>query len=110
MRHKLSLLFGIACGSALLASTAFSAASSAPITAPVTAPASASANAPLKDVMPLPSQGRVDQTVAGLLAAQHYDKPALDDKQSALIFDQYMQDLDPNKSYFVQADIDGFSS
>lgn len=101
MRHKLPQLLALACGAALLASSAFSA---------VTAPAAASASAPLKDVSPLPSQGRVDQTVAGLLAAMHYEKPALDDKQSALIFDQYLQDLDPNRSYFVQADIDGFSS
>ncbi len=101
MRHKLPLLLAFTGGIAVLASTALSA---------VTPTPAAVTKAPLKDVTPQPSQSDVDQVVAQLLLRQHYAKPVLDDKQSALIFDQYLQDLDGNRSYFVQADIDAFTA
>ena len=58
---------------------------------------------------PTPSDALVDQTIAGLLQRYHYGERTLDDAQSGVIFDQYLEDLDPNKSYFLQSDIDGFA-
>jgi carboxyl-terminal processing protease len=101
MRHKPSFLLILAGGLAVLASTAFSS-----VTPP---PAPATAAVAAKDLTPLPNERLVDQIVAGLLTKLHYEKRALDDRQSALVFDQYLEDLDPNKSYFVQGDITAFS-
>ncbi len=39
----------------------------------------------------------------------HYSPKRLDDQYSEKIFDAYLKVLDPNKLYFTQADIDGFS-
>src|SRR5690242_6012759 len=102
MRIKLSLVLA-----AVLAASA-ALAWSTPNPTPSPAPATALATPP-KDVQPEPHDAIVDQAIAGQLERYHYGDRTLDDKQSALIFDQYLQDLDPNRSYFLQADIDSFS-
>ena len=74
----------------------------------ITTPPAATAEAP-KDVAPEPRETLVDEAVAGLLQRYHYAKRPLDDALSQQIFNRYLQDLDPNKSYFTQSDIDSFA-
>lgn len=45
---------------------------------------------------------------ADLLTRFHYTPKALDDAMSRKIFDRYLKSLDPEKLYFVQADVDQF--
>ncbi len=78
--------------------------------AAVTPPAATTAIAtPPKDVAPDTHDSIVDQAVASMLQRYHYGDRTLNDAESGVIFDQYLQDLDPNKSYFLQSDIDAFS-
>jgi carboxyl-terminal processing protease len=103
MSPRLILTFA----AALAASTSLAYAATAPL--PSAAPASTTALAtPPKDVQPEAHDAIVDQAIAGQLERFHYGDRTLDDKQSGLIFDQYLQDLDPNKGYFLQSDIDSF--
>ena len=99
MRHKISLpLFSAA---TLLCLT--------PVFAAVTPPPAAASFVPAKDLVPEPHDALVDQVIAGILQRYQYAHRPLDDAQSGLIFDQYLQDLDGGKSYFTQADIDSFA-
>ncbi len=55
----------------------------------------------------------IDQRYATNLATKfltnwHYKNTRLDDELSSEIFDGYLKLLDPNKVYFLKADIDGF--
>jgi carboxyl-terminal processing protease len=49
---------------------------------------------------------KVAISVAQLLERAHYSRQPLDDGMSQKVLDQYLQDLDPNKLFFTQADID----
>lgn len=40
----------------------------------------------------------------------HYRKPSLDDPMSQAIFDRYLESLDPNRSFFSEADIARFAA
>lgn len=99
MRHK--LLAGlIYLGLMLLAAAAPCA----------TNPPSAATNfAPLPALSPLPREALVDQAIAGILERYHYGKASLDTVLSQQIFTHYLQNLDPNRSYFLQSDINSFA-
>ncbi|HEY1992184.1 MAG TPA: carboxy terminal-processing peptidase [Gammaproteobacteria bacterium] len=99
MRHKLRLL--LISAAALLVSL--------PAWAALTPPPAAASFAAAKAVEPEPHDALIDQVIAGILQRYQYEHRPLDDAQSALIFDQYLQDLDGGKSYFTQADIDSFA-
>jgi carboxyl-terminal processing protease len=47
--------------------------------------------------------------VAGLLSQYHYEKTAIDDQLSKIIFDSYIKTLDANKQYFLKEDIEYLS-
>jgi len=49
---------------------------------------------------------KVSVAVAHLLEQGHYSRHKLDDEISRRLLKQYLQDLDPNKLFFTQADID----
>jgi len=51
-------------------------------------------------------EAKAAHLAAELLSRYHYKAVPLDDALSAKTFDQYLKALDPEKSYFVQADID----
>jgi carboxyl-terminal processing protease len=104
MRIKPNLVLTIVAALAMSASFAHAVASPTAAPAAATTPA-----APPKDVQPQAHDAIVDQAIAGQLERYHYGDRTLDDKQSALIFDQYLQDMDPNRSYFLQSDIDSFA-
>lgn len=92
---------GLMCiGLTLLAALAYGATRAAPVAASV---------APLTALSPLPRETLVDQAIAGILERYHYNKAPLDQALSQLIFTHYLQNLDPNRSYFLQSDIDSFA-
>ena len=79
--------------------------------APAADPAVATlAPSPLAAIAPLAQQGQAARLSAEVLSRNHYKKVALDDALSEKIFDRYLKDLDGEKLYLTQADIDGFSS
>ena len=77
--------------------------------ATVTAPAASTA-APPKPIAPEARQVPVDETIAGLMQRAHYAQQPLDAAMSQKIFKHYLEDLDPNRSYFLQSDIDSISA
>lgn len=64
---------------------------------------------PLADLSPQPRETLIDEAIAGILTRYHYGKARLDTTLSQKIFTHYLQDLDPNRSYFLQSDIDSFA-
>ncbi|HET7923111.1 MAG TPA: carboxy terminal-processing peptidase [Gammaproteobacteria bacterium] len=104
MRHPISLLLAVA---GLLLSGIPAAAT--PEAAPHAAPAANSVSTPLPALDPAPRAALVDQAIAGLLTRYHYGHAGLDDTLSRQIFQHYLEDLDPNRSYFLQSDVDGFA-
>ncbi len=69
--------------------------------------------APLDFVAPFPlalkpdlQAARAAHLTAGLLSRFHYKATPLDDALSSKIFDQYLKSLDPEKLYFLKADVD----
>jgi len=59
---------------------------------------------------PVREEAQTAHLAAELLSRYHYKKVPLDTDLSAKIFDQYLKSLDSEKLFFVQADIDQFSS
>lgn len=55
-----------------------------------------------------PSQAETAQEIITTLSENHYRKLELNDNLSALLFDNYLDNLDPLKSYLTLADIDEF--
>ena len=65
--------------------------------------------APLPELKPAPQEARAARLAAEILGRYHYKMPPVDDALSQKIFDKYLKSLDPEKLFFVQADIDKFS-
>jgi len=59
-------------------------------------------------LQPMPVHSTTTQNIVEALAARHYVPAKLDDQLSSKIYDTYIDDLDPGKSYFLQSDIDEF--
>ncbi|MFT7219027.1 MAG: carboxyl-terminal processing protease [Candidatus Azotimanducaceae bacterium] len=57
---------------------------------------------------PLPVHAATTQNIVDALASRHYVRTKLDDELSSNIFDAYIDDLDPSKSYFLKSDIESF--
>jgi carboxyl-terminal processing protease len=53
---------------------------------------------------------KVAVSVARLLEQGHYSRQKLDDEVSAKLLDQYLQDLDPNKLFFTQGEVDALKA
>ncbi len=71
-------------------------------------PATASALAKKLESEAIHSQTLIEITES--LKLGHYNRIQLDDQLSSKIFDQYLKDLDPSRSYFYQSDIDEFEA
>lgn len=52
---------------------------------------------------------RATRVIVDLLRRFHYRKVALDDSLSEQIFTRYLENLDPNRSFFLASDIEDFS-
>lgn len=61
-------------------------------------------------LLPLPQQSQAAHTSARFLTRYHYKVMPLDDAMSVQIFNRYLKAIDPEKLFFVQADIDHFSN
>jgi len=99
MRHKFVFLLVIV---GILASPASYSAS--------TAPAASSSIAQLPVLNPQPRQTLVDEAIVGILTRYHYGNQPLNDALSQQVFKHYLDNMDPNRSYFLQSDIDSFAS
>ncbi|MFN3713185.1 MAG: carboxy terminal-processing peptidase [Alcanivoracaceae bacterium] len=74
--------------------------------APV-ADASTSVDVPATGIQPEPVHGPTAQEILARLE-RHYHNRRLDDALSSQVLDRYLRDLDPNRLYFLQSDIDDF--
>lgn len=61
-----------------------------------------------KPLAPSEQQGRYAHEVMQNLWYGHYEKKNLDDELSQQIFNRYLKDLDPSRSFFIQSDLDEF--
>jgi carboxyl-terminal processing protease len=61
------------------------------------------------DLKPLQQQAQAAAMTAQFLTRFHYKTMPLDDAMSEKIFDRYLKALDPEKLFFVQADVDKFA-
>src|SRR5689334_14443597 len=61
------------------------------------------------ELKPVPDEAHAAHLAAELLARYHYKAMPVDSAFSKKIFDQYLKSLDPEKLFFVQADISQFS-
>ena len=59
---------------------------------------------------PQQQQSQAANLAAQILTRYHYKATPLDDAMSSKIFDGYLKSLDPEKLFFVQADIDRFAA
>ncbi len=65
---------------------------------------------PLPLLMPLQQQSLAANLGAQVLSHSPYKSAPLDDALSEKIFDRYLKQLDPDKLFFLQTDIDRFST
>lgn len=52
---------------------------------------------------------KITMMVVKYLQKNHYTLPEIDDDVSEQLFDEYFDELDPNRYYFLQSDLDEFS-
>ena len=62
----------------------------------------------LKTLEPKPEHASETFVIVNLLNRYHYNKVTLNDSMSSVVYDNYFESLDPNKSYFLQSDLDYF--
>ena len=60
------------------------------------------------DLKPSVSQEKVETLVAKLLTTYHYRKVKLNDSLSSVVWDNYLKEVDNNKTYFLASDVAGF--
>ncbi|MCB0747140.1 MAG: carboxy terminal-processing peptidase, partial [Ignavibacteriae bacterium] len=61
-----------------------------------------------KVIEPLDFYPEINKMVTRILSRYHYKKIDLNDSLSSVIFDNYIEALDYNKSYFLKSDLDEF--
>ncbi len=59
-------------------------------------------------LVPGATQDRSTRLIADLVSSIHYSRPSLDDGLSSAMLDRYIETLDPNKHFFLSADIAAF--
>ncbi len=64
----------------------------------------------LEQLQPLDEHSRTTAEIVSRLSQQHFQRTQirLDNKLSSVVYDRYLKELDGNRSYFIQADIDDF--
>lgn len=63
-----------------------------------------------KPLQPLKEHRHTTRNIVDALASRHYVSTVLDDELSERIYQRYLDDLDPSKSYFLAEDITLFES
>jgi len=71
---------------------------------------SAKTSPSLEALKPLDEHNRTTAEIVNRLAQQHYQRTQvrLDNNLSSIVFNRYIKELDGNRSYFLQSDIDEF--
>lgn len=59
---------------------------------------------------PLPVHANTTRNIVDALSSRHYVTTRLNDALSEQIYDGYIEDLDPSKSYFLASDIEEFAA
>jgi carboxyl-terminal processing protease len=62
----------------------------------------------IKPLAPENVHGSTNREIVLSLLRGHYSSPTIDDKLSALMLDSYLDNLDPNKVYFIQPEVASF--
>jgi carboxyl-terminal processing protease len=75
----------------------------------LTAACASAQSVPSDELTPSSQHEKTVAVVNKVLERFHYRKVVLDDALAAQVFDSYLKALDPNRSFFLQADIDHFS-
>jgi carboxyl-terminal processing protease len=65
---------------------------------------------PATALQPAPAQAEAAEITAKLLSRYHYHPTELDDAMSSRILDRYLEALDPDKTFFTQADVKEFEA
>jgi carboxyl-terminal processing protease len=60
------------------------------------------------DLVPAKKHERTTGFITHIISSYHYKKKELDDELSAMILNRYLDNLDPNRNYFLAADINSF--
>ncbi|RME33692.1 MAG: tail-specific protease [Gammaproteobacteria bacterium] len=63
---------------------------------------------PQHELVPSNAQRRATQLITHFISNYHYKRTALDDALSSRILDRYLEDMDPNRSYFLDEDVRAF--
>ncbi|MBI2992700.1 MAG: carboxy terminal-processing peptidase [Gammaproteobacteria bacterium] len=63
---------------------------------------------PESQLYPSPKHQRATEIILHIIETYHYKKRALDDDLSSHILDNYLDNLDPNRNFFLQSDIADF--
>lgn len=71
-------------------------------------PVTAGVTSPDLQLAPMSVHTTTTQNIVDALASRHYVSTILDDDLSSKIFDTYIDDLDPSKSYFLKSDLTEF--
>ena len=66
--------------------------------------------APEDVIAPTPSMAKTAIELVDKLETRHYSKRQFDDELSSLLLDQYLNSLDPTRSFLYQSDIERFES
>lgn len=61
-------------------------------------------------LQPLPQHSFIAQAISNASAVYHYEKPKVNDELSSTTFDMYLEELDNNRSFFLDADIKKFEA
>ena len=62
--------------------------------------------APASELQPLPEHSATTRHILKSLRERHYVYQLLDDESSSIVFNEFLSDLDPSKSYLSQEDLD----
>jgi carboxyl-terminal processing protease len=73
------------------------------------APARADAILPAGSLTPTSDQRSIARKIGRILEETHYSKEMIDDAFSRQVFQRYLEFLDPEHSYFLASDVQGFA-
>lgn len=73
-------------------------------------PAQARVEGSPEDLEPTRDQRLATELITQIMGRYHYRKVPLDDALSSELLERYLDDLDPNRSYFMASDIETFSA
>ena len=62
----------------------------------------------ISDLVPLEKHIKTTELITHILTTYHYKKIEINDALSNVIFKNYFESLDPNKTYFINSDIQAF--